>query len=875
MVSGEGEDSVISGDSLRQAGGSAAGAPIGGKAEGLARLLRAGVEVPPFFVLPPDQDPELAVAAWRERGWARCAVRSSAIGEDGATHSFAGMYETVLGVRTEEELRAAVARCRRSAHSERVQAYLQGSGLEQTPVAVIVQELIAGEASGVVFSADPMDPERVLISSSWGLGEGVVSGAAPADTFRVDRGGEVERWVVTKDIMIDIDASLDEASERRVPAERQKTPSLSDAHAAELAGIARRLEGALGGPQDIEWTLRGGELVILQARPITQPIPSGRRLLWDNSNIIESYCGLTGPLTYSFARHAYTIVYQIFCEVMGVERETIRRNSGVFPRMIGLVRGRIYYNLNAWYTVVSLLPGYKWNRTFLEQMMGVSEVASDADANAAGQDSFLSRLAATPRMIRLVAGLLWRSNRLDADIRAFRATFEDAIGAYHGRELYDMEPHALLELYGELERRLLWAWSTPIVNDFFVMIFHGLLRSLCQRWVPGATDLHNALLSGEGGIISTAPAAEAVKLANQVRTDAALTELFLSGATEAELLEAVRRHPRVGPQFAGYIDRLGDRVADELKLEVETYRHQPEMLIRTLRSYLEGDLAVMSKGTESAESAIRDRAEAQVAAHLIGWRAAVFQRVLSRARRRVADRENLRFLRTRIFATVREIFRALGAHMADAGALDAPRDVFWLTVDEALGWVRGTTITRNIRGLAALRKEEYAGFAREAPPADRFYTWGPVWAHNGFLGRPTPMGPEEQEGVLTGLAACPGLVEGFARLITDPRAQTLGEDEIMVAYRTDPGWTPLFPKAQAILVERGSLLSHSAVVAREMGIPTVVGIPDLMSRLRTGDLLRVDAASGRVEVLARSGEGQRTSDPTPPPPRPPAAAEEE
>ena len=845
---------VISDQDLRAG---APSAPVGGKAEGLARLLRAGVTVPAFFVLPPDASPDDAVAAWRAAGWARCAVRSSALGEDGAQHSFAGMYETILGVRDEAGLRAAITRCRTSAESARVQAYLGERGLSQTPVAVIVQELVAGDASGVVFSSDPLDPDRVLISASWGLGEGVVSGAAPADTFRVDRQGQVERWLVVKDVLIGLDDETEEATERRVPAEQQRAASLSDAQAAQLAGLARRLEAALGGPQDIEWTRVGDRLVLLQARPITQPVPQGRRLLWDNSNIIESYCGLTGPLTYSFARHAYTIVYQLFCEVMGVDRRIIRENSGVFPRMIGLVRGRIYYNLNAWYKVVSLLPGYRWNRQFLEQMMGVSEVASDEDASAsAPTPGFFGKLLLLPRMVRLVGGLWWRVARLDADVQKFRATFEDAVGAHQGRELSHLSPFELVELYGELERRLLWAWSTPIVNDFFVMIFHGLLRSLCQKWIHSAGDLHNALLSGEGGIISTAPAQESVKLANQIRTDAALVELFLRpDVTEEALLAAVQAHPRVGPQFAGYIDRLGDRVADELKLEVETYRHQPGLLIRTLRSYLHSGEASQLTRTEGADNPVRTRAEMQVAHSLSGWRAAAFRWVLVRARRRVADRENLRFLRTRIFATVREIFRALGGHMAAAGTLDARRDVFWLTVDEVLGWVRGTTVTTNLRALAALRREEYAGFAREAPPADRFYTWGPVWAHNGFLGRPTPMdAAAEEAGILSGLAACPGLVEGTARLITDPRAQTLGEDEILVAYRTDPGWTPLFPKAQAILVERGSLLSHSAVVAREMGIPTVVGIPDLMSRVRTGDRLRIDAAAGRIEILARPGE---------------------
>ncbi|MEL6346127.1 MAG: PEP-utilizing enzyme, partial [Myxococcota bacterium] len=650
-----------------------------------------------------------------------------------------------------------------------------------------------------------------------------------------------------KDVQVVLTEEDEESVQRPVPEDLRRVPALSEALAARLAGMARRLEVALGRPQDIEWTRKGDALIILQARPITQPIPRGRRLLWDNSNIIESYYGPVGPLTYSFASRAYTIVYQLFCEVMGVPRDVIRDHSAVFPRMIGLIRGRIYYNLNAWYTVVSLLPGYRWNRAFLEQMMGVSEVASDQDVASEG---VFSRLADLPRLVWLSGRLLWRSWRLDADVRSFHSTFEEAVSKATAQPLAERSPHQLVELYAELERKLLWAWATPIVNDFFVMIFHGLLRALCQRWIPDEADLHNALLSGEGGIISTAPATEAVRLANQVRTDAKLTAQFLSDVPDEDLLEPIRAHPRVGPMFAAYIERLGDRCADELKLEVETYRHRPELLVRTLRSYLLGDPARLRQPPEE-HSAVRVRAETIVVASLDSWRARVFAAVLVRARRRVADRENLRFLRTRIFAMVREIFRTMGERMVARGAIDHRQDVFWLTVDEVLGWVRGTAVTTNLRGLVVLRREEYDGFARLPPPADRFHTWGPIWADNAFLGRPEKMDlTAAEDGILRGLPACPGHVDGVVRCITDPRTQTLQAGEIMAAYRTDPGWTPLFPRASAILVERGSLLSHSAVVAREMGIPTVVGIPRLMERLKTGDRVVVDAVNGTVAVRA-------------------------
>ena len=811
---------------------------IGGKARGLVRLMRAGAQVPPWFVLTPGADPYAAVAAWREAGWSRVAVRSSAIAEDGQHHSFAGMYESILGVTDADNLVAAIGRCRASADHARVTAYIAEHGLSSTPVAVIVQEMVEGDASGVMFSSDPADPDQTLISAAWGLGEGVVQGTVPCDTVRVGLEGEVDTLLAKKDHAVSLVDGV--PTEVPVPEAMQTTPALSDVNAGELARVGRALEAALGCPQDIEWTRQGDSIVLLQARPITQAMPKGRRLLWDNSNIIESYHGLTSPLTYSFASRAYTIVYQLFCRVMGVSQETIQRNAGVFPMMIGLVRGRIYYNLDAWYRVVSLLPGYRWNRGFMEQMMGVSEVADPVAEDTGG------RLAALPALLRSVVGLMWRAGRLDRDVTTFTVRFEEAMSA-HPRDLKDTPPMALLDVYADLERRLLWAWSTPIVNDFFVMIFHGLLRSLCTKWVPDGDDLHNSLLAGEGGLLSAAPALDGLKLADQIRDRTEWRVLFESDLSDDAVYGASAEVPSLRAALDEYLDAWGDRCADELKLEVPTIRHRPGLLIGTLRAYLAGPSMDPDRAGHQ-DKQMRAAAEARAFSALSGLKLRVFQWVLSRARRRVADRENLRFLRTRIFGRIRDLFLALGGHMHAAGALSHPRDIFWLTTDEAFGWVRGTTVTTNLKGLVALRHKEYEDWKKQPEPADRFRTWGPVWADNPFLGKPTaPQGDG-----LSGLAACPGLVEGRVVRVLDPNNAGDIDGAIMVAYRTDPGWVPLFPRIAALVVERGSLLSHSAVVAREMGIPSVVAVSGVMDALATGDRIRLDAVAGTIEILEKT-----------------------
>ncbi len=808
--------------------------PAGGKAEGLRRMARCGVQVPAFVVLPPGAAVERVFDAFEQvKGpGGTVAVRSSALDEDGASHSFAGQYDTVLGVADAAALRGAVRRCRASADGERVRAYRARLGLPDAAVAVVIQRMVVGSASGVMFTATPEDPDRTLISAGPGLGEGVVQGLVACDTFRVAREGSVTAEHTAKDLAVRLVEGAPRAVE--IPPD---TPTITDEDARALAAWGQRLSAEWGRPVDVEWTLADGVLHLLQCRPVTAPIPTGRRRLWDNSNIIESYNGVTTPLTYSFASSAYTTVYQLFLRAMGVRESVIQANQSTFPRMIGLVRGRVYYNLNAWYRVVALLPGYRANRAFMEQMMGVAEVAADDDAESAAA-TWQNRLAAVPELIRLGARLVWRLSRVDADNAAFRRHFDAVYAPWRARDLDALPPEQLVEAYESLERDLLQAWSVPIVNDFFTMIAYGLLRKLCADWVPHATELHNQLLAGEGDVESVQPMRDAVALAALVRDDPTLEATF-RGADPAAAARAVAAHPTTGPAWARWLALYGDRCVDELKLESPSLRQDPRFLVVAVRNYLASDAAPDSGGG----AALRAQAEATAFAAVRGLRGVLFRRVLAQARARVRDRENLRFLRTRVFGLARDVFRALGAHMARAGAIAETDDVFYLTVPEVLGWVRGTSPSVAFRETIDVRRREFDGYRAAPKPADRFATWGAVHAHNQFAGTPKPA----PSGALRGTPCAPGIAEGVAAVLADPKEGATLNGEILVAFRTDPGWVPLYPSIAGLLVERGSLLSHSAVVAREIGLPTIIGIPGLTAAVASGDRLRIDGSTGAVD----------------------------
>jgi pyruvate,water dikinase len=212
----------------------------------------------------------------------------------------------------------------------------------------------------------------------------------------------------------------------------------------------------------------------------------------------------------------------------------------------------------------------------------------------------------------------------------------------------------------------------------------------------------------------------------------------------------------------------------------------------------------------------------------------------------VRDRENLRFERTRVFGRARRIVLAMGERLTEAGRLDDPRDVFFLEVGELLGAVEGTATTADLRGLVRVRRAEFAAFAGEAP-AERFRTEGAVALSPLLQTNKLEAAGEGERRV--GLGCCPGVVEGPARVVRDPRGVTLALGTILVAERTDPGWVLLFPSCAGLVVERGSLLSHSAIVARELGIPAAVAVPGATGWLRDGDRVRLDGATGTVERL--------------------------
>jgi phosphohistidine swiveling domain-containing protein len=870
---------------------------LGGKAYALSRLASRNFAIPEWFAVSPqalehslsqsqraalqcedeacrgtaiaglEPAPEVVEeirAALAKLPGAHFAVRSSAVEEDGTQDSFAGQLSSYLFV-APDQVPLRVADVWRSGFTQQVAEYRRQRGLPPHPPgapAVLVQRMIDPVSSGVAFSADPVTGRRevAIVSAVFGVGTALVSGEADADVYEVNCDGNILReQIAHKQMRHSFSAYADDGVAAEVlPEELRDRRVLSATEAAAAADMARRAAAVFGQPQDVEWAIAGEKLYLLQSRPITTlrdlKDSDGELNIWDNSNIIESYSGVTTPLTFSFAQHIYEGVYRQFCHILHVPGRKIAANERTFENMLGLIRGRVYYNLLNWYRMLALLPGFTFNRRFMELMMGVRETLPDEIAFGLAAASRTERLRDLMSLANMLCALGWNLFTLERRTARFEARLNDALRE-PSPPLSEMRLEELVSYYSALEGKLLAHWDAPLVNDFFAMIFHGALRKLTLKWLGDQSGMMaNDLIRGQNGMVSAEPAARVRELARVAAADPEFVRMLCETPTE-EAVRAVNSHAEFRAGYEAYLAKFGDRCLEELKLESETLHENPQVLLRSI-----GELARTPQSRSempkagAGTSAKRADEHVRLALGSSPLKLLLMKQVLRQARMRVRQRENLRFERTRLFGRVRAIFRECGKRMHASGVLESPDDIFYLGVEEILGYVKGAAGPADFPALLQARKAEFVDYKTSPAPPARFETRGRPGDARIFESKSgevaLSLGTDERHGI----GCCSGVVRGTVRVILDPRGAVLPAGSILVAEHTDPGWIMLFPSAAGLLVERGSLLSHSAIVARELGIPAVVSIPGLTGWLRDGDIVELDGALGTVRRVSLRGD---------------------
>ncbi|WP_167855245.1 PEP/pyruvate-binding domain-containing protein [Hymenobacter wooponensis] len=858
----------------------------GGKAAGLYRLRELGLAVPRFLVVPAEafdaalQDLPVTPAGLAERadrlrefrlpvaeeialgqvlaGWGFPArpvvVRSSVADEDGTTAAFAGLMDTFLNLSALPAVLAAIGQCAASAYSARAVAYRQQKGLPLAArPAVVVQVQLAAEVSGVLFTSYPEYPLYQAIHAVRGFGEGLVGGHFnPQETYLRKTTGVVcgqrlppqpEQYVVSA-----AESGLQLAP---VPVAGQDSECLTKAQLAELHAIGERLESLTGRPQDVEFVVAEGKVWVVQMRPITQAMPEV--VVYDNSNIQESYCGVTTPLTFSFAQRAYATVYRQTMRVLGLPPALVAAHETVVTQLLGLVQGRIYYNINHWYQGLLLLPSFSQNKADMERMMGLEEPVDLVQSRAR---SWPERLRMLPRLLLNLGRLLRAFQQLPNRIAGFQADFQTHYARFYQLPLASLTGAELLAEKARLDTGLLEQWTTPIVNDFRVMMANGrALRQLRRSGLGHPEEFLHRYLSGDEDLPSAQIPHRMQQLAQQVAAISGLQALLLELPADVHT-QVAQLAPNFHAAVSEFIQQYGDRTVGELKLETHTMRLQPRIFYQYLRNYLVG--APEPRSGRPSPTSLSANAEAELSQALLGhswWQRRQTRKALTQLRDAIHAREALRLERTRLFGMYRALYLAAGEWLAQAGYLGTGRDIFYLTEAEITTALQGQP-TLSLREKVESRRAEFAAYTQVEVPAHVTVPAPPVFDQESAHDH------DDSLGQWRGTGCVPGVVEGEILVIRTPEDNLDVAGKIVCALRTDPGWAVLFPNCRAVAIEKGSALSHSVILLRELGIPTIINVPGLTRHLHSGQHLRFNGGSGELQVLTLTKDSVAGTDET-------------
>jgi pyruvate,water dikinase len=410
-----------------------------------------------------------------------------------------------------------------------------------------------------------------------------------------------------------------------------------------------------------------------------------------------------------------------------------------------------------------------------------------------------------------------------------------------------MTAFQLKQTWIALDAELTPKWKAPLINDSFAMIYFGRLQKFIQKHeLSSNPNVQNDLLCGSQDIISVEPIHKSIALATEISQHPELKSIFLEHDAET-VWEKIQDNP-VQDKIQEYLNRFGDRCVGELKLETISFKQDPSLFIQTLQSFVRQNVTTEKTHT-GMDVKLRKAAENDVFNALKGkpFKKYRLKKLIAKTRYFVSNRENLRYERTRVFGITRSIFSAIGQQFEKNGALQHERDIFYLTLDEVFNFIDGTAVQCDLKELVASRKKEFAHYRETPPPADRITTYGTVNYNNDFYHTEVAIPLDQNE--LKGQGCCPGIIKAQIRIVHHPGEIDSLNGDILVTTSTDPGWVTLFPTASAILVERGSLLSHSAIVSREMGIPCIVGVNQLLKTLKDGDWVEMNGSTGIIKLL--------------------------
>lgn len=790
------------------------------------------------IAIPRDIQEEISAALARLGAQDAYAVRSSATAEDLPAASFAGQQDTYLNIRGTDAILAQISKCWASLFTERAVIYRVQHGFDHRDVfvAVVVQKMIAAQAAGILFTADPVTSNRKVISidAGFGLGEALVSGRVNPDTYKVRNGTIIDKQISTKTVALYAAAAGGTLAQELAPA-LQNAQVLADAQILALARIGRTIEAHFGCPQDIEWCLADDTLFIVQSRPITTlyPIPGVEEGV-DNARSDQE-------------THVYISVahQQMMTDAMKPLGISVWQLTAARPMFAG--GGRLF---------VDVAPDLASpvRRNILVNVLGKSDpLIKDALTTILAREAFSppapedqpeqSPANRTPGPApagyqtladydpSIVAELIQRSQTsLDA--------LERDIQTQSGPPLLDF----ILEDIRQLKQRLADPQSFGVIMTG--MNASSWLNENMLAWL-GEKNVADTLSQSAPNNVTSEMGLALLDVADAIRLFPQVVA-YLEHAAGDNFLEELA-HFEGGPQsrdaLAAFLDRYGMRCAGEIDITRPRWREQPGALLPLILSNIKNFAPGESRRRfEQGRQEARQKEEELLARLALlpdgEQKAGETKRMIDLVRTLIGYREYPKYeIVSRYFIYKQALLRE-AATLVTANVLHDAEEIYYLTLEELRDVVRTHEVDRQ---RIEQRKAAYQFYEKLTPPR--------VITSDGEVIRGAYKRDDLPAGALVGLPVSAGTVEGRARVILRMEEADLAAGDILVTAFTDPSWTPLFVAIAGLVTEVGGLMTHGAVIAREYGLPAVVGVENATRLIKDGQRIRVHGTDGYVEIL--------------------------
>ncbi|MDK1025342.1 MAG: PEP/pyruvate-binding domain-containing protein [Gammaproteobacteria bacterium] len=759
------------------------------------------------------------------------AVRSSATAEDSANASFAGQHDTYYYVNNDSLLRM-VKKCWGSLWTDAAMSYRSSQGIEHTSVrmAVVIQEMIQSDISGVTFTANPLtgDKDEIVSESTWGMGAAIVDGRVSPDRF-ITRRGDMSlshRSIADKKFMVP--ARLEQPDSPRlveVPLELRQKESLTPDQLATVTAWAIKAENHFGSPQDIEWSFHNNNFYMLQSRPITA---MGAK---EEDTSIEGQYVLFKAMAENFTGPLYPLTADLFIRSLP---------------MMEMINGRVYLNMKY------LKPLFPFKISD-QQIANLAYLSNDRTVELKIAWSKLPKFLLILIVNYLISEVLYRriSNLPDDFMDIYRKRVDDVVAdpAISANEVLTrlIAGTRFFEPAGNM------AILVNIISASRYPLFMGILTVLLRRWLPDLRqDAESMLCSGAEGVLSIDMGRKIWQLAKIARTNEKVSNIIRDESPDKVLSKLVELSEAT--EFVSGLEEFkkihGHRTLREFELQSVRWDEDPSTVIGMIRNYLLVDSnpdanpdAMEEKFKENRltlEKEVKLALDTLPFEKALHWRWHLIDYLRNKTRYFVKQRENSRFYHILSFYGVRKKILQMEDKLIAAGALKCKDDIFYLKWEELHKLDAGEYSWIDVEDIIRERRIEQIRLTKLVPPRT-------IGVDTDVSHDDTQVDDQEID-MLPGQGASPGVYVGTARVILDPAVDAeIKPGEILVAPYTDPAWTPLFLIAHAAVVEVGSYLSHAGTIAREYGMPCVVDVEDCTSRIKTGDRIRVNGTLGRVE----------------------------